>query len=272
MLTPSGIPPLIKIALYRSTSIGDVILATACVDLLQKLSIPTQITWIGRRPALQLIASAFPHIRTIEVDPSAGTSQDRVLQQLRDTHFLVDLQANLRSQLLSRALKRDYKIPSYVCRKRSIERGTMTLAARLRGRRSALPATYARPVQPQFSMMTDTLKQALRAHLPLEVLDGLDSISARPFLPTEHDDGQKLWQKEMKFGRWLAIAPGAAHETKKAPVELLQATIELLKLPFYIGHQQSFHRCPNEKSQRRCNSVSCAREGRILMQSRLVRA
>ncbi len=228
MFTPSATSPVMKIALYRSTSIGDVVLATACVDLLRQIPAPVQITWVGRKPALQLIASAFPEIKPVEVDPDQSNYQEKVIQELKDVHFVVDLQANLRSQLLCRALKREFKIPSYLCYKRSIDRGTMTISSRLRGRRRALPDSYIATGSHQFSMMTGALKQALEVHLPVEMLDGLDKVQAYPLLPTGHDPGQKPWQKELKFGRWLAIATGAAHEAKKAPLSLLRDTLELL--------------------------------------------
>lgn len=228
MFTPSATSPLMKIALLRSTSIGDVVLATACIDLLRQIPAPVQITWVGRKPALQLIASAFPDIRTVEVDPDISNYQEKVVQELKDVHFAIDLQSNLRSQLLCRALKRDYKIPSYVCYKRSIDRGTMTISSRLRGRRRALPDSYVATGTHQFAMMTGTLKDALQVHLPVEMKDGLDKIQAYPLLPTAHDAGQKPWQKELKFGHWLAIATGAAHDAKKAPLSLLRDSLELL--------------------------------------------
>ncbi len=228
MFTPSATSPVMKIAFYRSTSIGDVVLATACVDLLRQIPAPVQITWVGRKPALQLIASAFPEIKIVEVDPDQSNFQEKAVQELKDIHFVVDLQTNLRSQLLCRALKREHKIPSYVCYKRSIDRGTMTISSRLRGRRRALPDSYVASAHHQYLIMTDALKQALQVHLPVEMLDGLDKIQAYPLLPTMHDSGQKPWQKELKFGRWLAVATGAAHEAKKAPISFLRDILELL--------------------------------------------
>lgn len=221
-----------KIAIYRSTSIGDVVLASACLDLLRQLPIPTEITWIGRRPALQLISSAYPDLRPIEVDPSVSNYQERIVQELKDVHFVIDLQTNLRSQLLCHALKREHKIPNYVCHKRRIDRGVMTIGARLRGRRRPLPEEYLHAAPFQFEMMTETLRQALAVHLPVEMLDGLESIQARPKLPTSHDLGEMPWQKELKFGHWLAIAPGAAFDTKKAPLQLLRDIAELLSMHF----------------------------------------
>lgn len=228
MLTPSATLPLMKIAIYRSSSIGDVVLATACVDLLRQMLVPAQITWVGRRPALQLIASAYPDFKPVEVDPDITNYQDKVIQELKDVHFIVDLQMNLRSQLLCHSLKREHKIPNYICRKNTVDRSAMPIAARLRGRRRSLPESYMQAQKFQFEMMTDALRQALEVHLPVEMLDGLDKIKARPVLPTSHDLGQMPWQKELKFGEWLAIAPGAAYDSKKAPLQLLRDITELL--------------------------------------------
>ena len=230
MFTPLATAPLMKLAIYRSTSIGDVVLATACIDLLRKIPVPVEITWIGRRPALQLISSAFPDIRPIEVDPSISNYQEKVVNELKDVHFVVDLQTNLRSQLLCRALKREHKVPNYICRKRTMDRGAMTIGSRLRGRRRALPPEYLQSSPYQYEMMTAALRRALSVHLPVELLDGLDAIQAHPVLPTLHDLGENPWQKELKFGHWLALAPGAAYDAKKAPLQLLRDTAELLSL------------------------------------------
>ncbi len=228
MFTPSAMLPLIKIGIIRSTSIGDVVLATACIDLLRQIPAPVQMIWVGRRPALQLIASAFPEIKVVDVDPDASNYQDKVAQDLKDVHFVIDLQTNIRSQLLCRALKKDYKIPSYAADKKSFDRGSMTVLSRLRGRRRPLPQNLQKAEVYQFEMMLRTLRHALEMHLPVEMLDGLDRIRAVPSLLSEHDSGETPWQKELKFGRWIAIAPGAAYLTKQAPIQLLQDITELL--------------------------------------------
>ncbi|MBC7658606.1 MAG: glycosyltransferase family 9 protein [Chitinophagaceae bacterium] len=228
MFTPPAMLPLIKIGIIRSTSIGDVVLATACIDFLRQIPAPVEITWVGRRPALQLIASAFPEIKVVDVDPDAANYQDKVAEELKEMHFVIDLQTNLRSQLLCRVLKKDYKIQSYSADKRSLDRGTMTVVSRLRGRRRTLPPELQSAEVYQYVMMLKTLREALEVHLPVEMLDGMDQIKAVPSLLSEHDTGETPWQKELKFGRWLAIAPGAAYETKRAPLQLFQEITELL--------------------------------------------
>jgi heptosyltransferase-2 len=66
----------------------------------------------------------------------------------------------------------------------------------------------------------DALREGLLRHLPQEKRDGVASSPADPILPFDHDEGQRPWQKELKFGHWLAVAPGAAHPSKKAPEDL----------------------------------------------------
>ncbi|MES2746216.1 MAG: glycosyltransferase family 9 protein [Bdellovibrionota bacterium] len=227
MFTPSASLPLIKIGIMRSTSIGDVVLATACIDLLKQIPAPVHITWVGRKPALSLIANAFPEIRCVDFDPDTSNYADKVAAELKDVHFVIDLQTNLRSKLICRALKKDYRIPSYSARKRSYERGKMVMVSRLRGRRKALPPEMQKTDVYQFEMMLRTLRVALQRHLPVEMQDGLEKLVARPSLLSEHTV-ETPWQKEMKFGRWIAMAPGAAYETKQAPLSLLQTIMELL--------------------------------------------
>lgn len=229
MLTPSSTFPTVKVGIYRSTSIGDVVLATACLDLLRNLAIPFEVSWIGRSPSIQLIASAFPSVKTVEVHSEIPNYQDVVVEEVRHVHFVVDLQMSLRSRLICRELNRKHRIPVYSCDKNAIGRGKMVLAARIRGRRRSLPEALQRSERFQFDMMVDTLKQALLNHLPIDHIDGLEKKTAFPYLETSHDQGQKPWQKELKFGDWIAIAPGAAHPTKKAPQDLFVDILDRIR-------------------------------------------
>ncbi len=229
MLTPSATLPLIKIGIIRSTSIGDVVLATACIDFLRQIPAPVEISWVGRKPALQLIANAFPEIKTIDVDPDLSNYSDKVAEELKDVHFVIDLQTNLRSQLLCRTLKKEYRIKSYTCDKRSLDRGAMTVMSRLRGRRRILPPEMQTTEVYQYEMMLRTLRHALSVHMPVEMQDVLQSITAVPSLLSAAVAAETPWQKELKFGRWLAIAPGAAYDTKKAPIKLFHDIADLLR-------------------------------------------
>lgn len=230
MLSPSATIPTVKIGIFRTTSIGDVVLASACLDLLRSMSVPFEVRWIGRKPSLEIISSAFPELIPVELDTEQANYQDQVIKQLSDLHFVVDLQTNIRSRLICRRLEKLHKVKVFYCEKESLARSKMVLAARLRSRRSPLPQELMVSKTFQFELMVNTLKAALRARLPEDQLDGLDSFIVRPHLETGHDIGDKPWQKELRFGSWLAVAPGAAHPTKKAPRELFASILENIRL------------------------------------------
>ena len=229
MFTPSGTPPAVKLAIIRSTSIGDVVLASACIDLLNQLSAPVELYWVGRDPALQLIEKAFPQVKTVPIDTSRANYLDDLVDAIKSVHIVVDLQMSIRSRSICRALQKSHDVRVFSRRKNSLKRGQMVVAARLRGRRSALPAEYSSSELLQHQMMSRALKQALISYLPVELLDNIKSYEPVPQLTTDHDEGNRSWQKELKFGKWLAVAPGASYESKRAPKDLFIDIISQLK-------------------------------------------
>jgi ADP-heptose:LPS heptosyltransferase len=230
MLTPSPHAPPTKIAIYRTSSLGDVVLATACLDLLSKLPIPVEITWIGRGAALDVIQASWPQTRIIPLPRSATlTDIQKVGAQLSDQHLIIDLQCNLRSQWLCLNLKNSYNIPSFSADKAQLSRSRLLVEARVRGRRKPLPEKSLQVVKFQYDMMCDALKRALRHHLPVEMLDGLDLIAAAPRLPIP-DSFDSPWRKELRFGAWVGVAPGAAHPTKQTPLEIVKEILDGLAI------------------------------------------
>lgn len=227
LLTPAAEPPALRFAILRVSSIGDVVLATACLDLVRVLSMPIHITWVGRNPSLDLIAKAYPNITTIDANPENPSYVNKVVEALQDMHFVLDLQMSIRSRSICRMLSK-VGVSTFTCDKNSLRRGQAVVAARLRGRRSSLPESYQAMPRFQFDMMVDALKKAIRSHLPVEQYDGIAGFNPRPKLPTSHDEGELAWQKELKFGKWLAIAPGASYETKIAPEEFFLEVLSVL--------------------------------------------
>ena len=226
MLSPPLAAPTLRIAIYRATSLGDVVLATACLDLLSHLKVPTEITWLGRGAALEVIGRFWPKVRTIEIprDQSMLDLQ-AVVSELSDTHLFVDLQCNLRSGWLARHLKAAHGVPYFAAEKVQLARSRLIVEARVRGRRRPLPLQCQETGRHQYELMCDALRRALVHHLPEEMRDGLDHVAARPRLVIP-DDFDPPWRKELRFGAWLAIAPGAAHATKQAPLPVLHSIVE----------------------------------------------
>ena len=201
------------------------VLATSCLNLLESLQVPTEITWVGRGPVLDLVAASWPTVKTIEVKRGETVGpQSKVVTDLKDVHLFIDLQCNLRSHWLSRVLRKQYDIPTFSAGKAHVMRNRLILEARMRGRRKPLPESALAVQQYQFDMMCDALRQGLRHQLPVEMCDGLDTVFP-PYLPLRGTTNDQPWHKELSFGAWLAVAPGAAHPTKKAEPE---AFVEIL--------------------------------------------
>ena len=229
LFTPTAKPPKLKIAMIRTSSIGDVVLASACIDLLDRLPVTYELTWFGREPSLALIANSFEAVTTFDVQKDEEQIQAQIYGGHFNFHFIVDLQTNLRSQALARRLAKPAKIKVFSCKKSSLERSALVFRSRLRGRDQKLPAAVRQTDRWQFQMMVDTLRRGLRYQLPAEYNDLIANTAARPRLAVTALPSLMSWQQELKFGRWLAIAPGAAHATKRAPLTVFTAALEAVR-------------------------------------------
>ena len=221
MLHPSAKGPTVKVGIIRSSSIGDVVLATICLDLLSQMSTSVEVTWIGRSPALGLIKNAYPDIALIDLAKHPKNSQ--LVHELSHLHFLVDLQANVRSLLICRSFKKTYNRPYFSSEKRRLHRTLMVMEARIRGRSNKQPKPRIGDAKTQRQLMVETLWDGLQQHLPQERLDDLAPSAARPRLPIAHRDvdNRTSWHKELDIGVWLGIACGASYPTKIAPLGLM---------------------------------------------------
>ena len=222
--------PSLKVALYRSSSIGDAILGTACIDLLTQLPIPVEITWLGRQPSMDVISKAWPTVRCIEIKRSLKLPDiTQIVKEIGPLHLMVDLQSNLRSRWICLQVNRETKAPVFTAAKLQIARNRLLMAARIRGRRKPLPIDAMTPRQMQYELMVDALKEGLTKQLPLEVMDYVHTSTPAPRLPIVKRAAETPWERDLLFGRWLAIAPGAAHPTKQAPAEIFSGALSLLQ-------------------------------------------
>ncbi len=228
MLEPSS-EGFLNVGIIRSSSIGDIILATSCLDLLKQLSYPVKVTWIGRNPGLALIKSAFPDIEILEMSSYDSTAE--VVKQLSKIHLLVDLQTNLKTHLICRQFRKIYGKTSFTCNKLQLHRSRLVLEGRIYGRRRILPPRAIKPSKLQYKLMSDTLYYALMDLLPEKYTNSIKQFKPQPFLPIEHFDQStaKVKFQSHKEDLWLAIAPGASFEVKAAPVHIFMAIINKLE-------------------------------------------
>lgn len=216
-MNASSVSPL-KIGILRSSSIGDVVLATACLDLLAHLEIPIEIVWIGKSPAMDLVREAYPQIHFFEV--KKGVPVKTLVDQIKDVHLLVDLQVNLRSRIIGQSFKKTTRRPVFICPKSQFQRNRLLLEARVYGRRRSLPSRAKEAIKHQHKVMSDVVAEGLKNFLPKPLHQNLIRYRAFPRLPTGHDHQSRPWLKELQTGLWLGVAPGASFETKEAPTKV----------------------------------------------------
>lgn len=226
MLGETPNQPILRVLIYRSTSIGDVILATSCLSLLKKLQLPSQVYWVGRQPSLNLVASAFPEVVPIDVKSLDGASQSALREQFpKPPHIILDLQKTLRSKLICSNLSKTFGVKIFSWKKDSIKRSALIARARILGRSRPLTAANLQPQKLQFQMMVEGLRRALEDHLPNDLLDTIYE-DVVPEITTHPNIESQTWQKELRFGHWIAVAPGATHRAKQAPLKVFEDSLK----------------------------------------------
>ncbi len=230
--------PLNHIVFFRTSSIGDVVLASACIAIVQKLLPATKITFIGSKPSLALIHDNFPDIQAIEIKRDNNWTQLlETASKIQNVDLFVDLQYNARSLILGKYfsanfLKKFFKNScTYVhIKKRSSERAKLVAEARIWGRRRVLKSSDILPPKRQYEVMLETLYRGLKLR-GFDLEKHMDLLlKATTSLPlARKNNEQSLWFKELNQGEWIAVAPGAAYATKKAPFPILLGVLEDLK-------------------------------------------
>lgn len=191
------------IGICRLSSLGDVALSSACLDLLAQVERPLRVYWIGMPPHNALLTYSPIALQHIVIDPQAKwRSIMCAAQQLRHLQLFVDLQKNLRTQVLAALLAWRWNIPCCTYDKERLRRLLLILMARMRGRRKPAAASTFVAHSLQFERMRATLAHALQINAEL----------ARPRLVVN--------VPAVRQGR-LAVAIGASYPTKRAPLPLL---------------------------------------------------
>ncbi len=219
-----------NIGLIRLSSIGDVILASSCLNLLAQVPFPVHVTWIGRSLTINLLRSSYPEVSYIAVDNNPPIFT--LLRQLAHLDLLVDLQRNFRSSLLRWFFAAYCWRPREVIEKASFARSLLVWRAYAQGRkispRGLAPANAPRTLQ--YQNMVNTLSKALRKHCSLYTRAPHEDIRPRLFPSKNSAVRDEVASLLAPFGQiqWLAIAPGASFPAKRAPQIVLRTIIAKL--------------------------------------------
>ena len=195
-----------KVAIIRSSSIGDVILSTGALSWAHQHN--KQLVWIGSEPTITLLKDSYPKNDYVKLD---GLSARR-LKSMEVTHC-VDLQGSFRSRWLCvKLFLLGVATSSY--NKRRFSRSWLVMKSRLLGRRRLL--TLDREVTPQHQLMTEACLKAMGVVLKtLESTPNPLVISSNLTTKVPHSIASELGAR-----RWICVAPGASYETKRAPLEV----------------------------------------------------
>lgn len=222
---PALTKKLPRIAVIRTSSIGDVVLASACLDLAKRLEI--EVVWIGREPAMSLLKAGWPDVTFFTLPQSISQFQaSTFFKELGPIDVVVDLQTNLRSKSIVRLFKKR-GVPTISAHKYQRRRLLMIAAARIRQR--ILPIQI-RPGADNFRQYKEMLqafaKAAVYAGIEPERLS-VELPLARPNLSLiAQTTVEASWVHELKFGDWIALAPGASYPTKQSPIRLWTEALE----------------------------------------------
>jgi heptosyltransferase-2 len=195
-----------NILIIRFSSIGDIILTSAFIRQVRKTFPEAQIDYVIKKTFAQLIQHN-PHINHIYTYDS--TTKLSGLKELRSTlktngyDFIFDLQNNFRSNFILRAFAHSQKGQ---IDKLKIKRALLVyLKINRYGKILPVPLRY---------LKTAESAQVMDAGLGLELFLG-DNIN-----PPQIE------------GEYIAIAPGAAHFTKRWPMEKFESLIKKILKQF----------------------------------------
>ncbi|MEI6398501.1 MAG: glycosyltransferase family 9 protein [Pseudomonadota bacterium] len=222
-----------KVGIIRTSSIGDAVLATVCLDYLRRVAPDAEVFWVGRQPSLKLIQESWPKITVAEWSrKSPGSGSATIYENLMACDIVVDLQTSFRTRMLMRKLMLGGKLV-FSARKSGWFRFRLVFEGFLRGRFKKLPEISRSARIYQYRMMLFAVHEGM-ALLKKSNDDALDL--ARPALvaaPITAADS--TWVNDLSFGTWLALAPGASHEPKRAPTDVFLDILTALAHSWPVG-------------------------------------
>ena len=241
----------VRVGIIRSSSIGDVVLATACLKVLETANLCAEVVWLGRQPGLKLIESSFPRIKCVDLDAYSSTGE--LVAKLSPLDIIVDAQGNLRARKIVWALKKRDNLVAVTSSKIQLRRNWLLVEGQLIGRkRRHLPAASRLSQYPQYALMAKAMHLALQ-ELGVEENAGPSKLDAsRPFLNVSSSERPQLLKPE---ANWLAIAPGASHLTKRAPLEVFERIVASFGVLYPKGRRLGILLVGDESERSLCDSL-----------------
>lgn len=239
--------PSINIVIIRTSSIGDVVLSTACLNLIDRLklkyNLSFNLTWIGSDPSLEFIRVYYPEVYSIDIKKTGFFKTLIKTLFHRRVHIILNLQNNIRAWLFSYILGLISFKKVYSYDKRSKDRSTLILTALKQGRSRVLDRKIIDSDSgfKLFKSMSLSLLKAIKTRLKskqykynigssgkgINIDSDLDTVlnEVHPCFDTKKIRFKEVDKKYLNqinpYQYNLVVSRGGSFDPKKAPLDLL---------------------------------------------------
>lgn len=201
------------IAIFRTGGIGDVILSTVSIRIVNEYLPNAKIIWFGRAETNDLIKSVFPNIDTYEISGNKSYIENFsiIKNSTEKIHGIIDLQHSARTVILGRLSSQYFKCKYTSWNKYSIARSLLVLQSKIRGRKFQFDL-LKRELPNRYQAMANCTFAALKKL-------NLSCNNKRDFTPKLNTVG---YQKENA----IAICLGAKFSAKILPIDKIEQLVE----------------------------------------------
>lgn len=195
------------IAIFRTGGIGDVILSTVGINIIQELAPDAELHWFGREPTLSLIRVGFPGVVTHEFKPGASYRQNIDVVRKAAGHFdlIIDLQRSARTMIIGIICAQYLGCGYTTWNKFSVRRSVLVMQSLLTKRR-AITKQFALPRRHE--VMAKCIVNALQSRHTIKCAE--KPLNFWPFIPAYAQHKKK---------NAIAINLGALYASKELPID-----------------------------------------------------
>ncbi len=222
----------INLVIIRTSSIGDLVLSTACLNLIEQIEsrypIKFQICWIGAAPSIDFIRAYYPRVHAIDIKKDGFLKTLKRSLSYGKADIVLNLQNNIRAWSFSYMLSLFSFTKVHAYDKRSKARNSYISQALNRGRSQDLLTSDIDTRFKLFRSMSSSLLDAIKEIINKDKLNidlNIDLNFVHPSLDTSslvsNEDSIKVISDIDPSRYNLVISRGGSFSPKKAPLSLL---------------------------------------------------
>jgi len=213
----------IRILIYRTGGIGDVILSTVSLDIIFNWGRPVQVYWVGFHLTSDLIQQAYPQVKSIIISRENSYRENwaAILSQIDGLDIILDLQKSPRSIVLCWQVARKHRASYHTWNKGSFRRSKLVVRARVSGRNGRFRKSSVIDAKPRNKLMAACVLHALSS------FSSHPNFSYSPRLPIGKIRSKPLALTENML--WIGVAAGGLHQAKWAPSHLIVSILEKVR-------------------------------------------